>query len=82
MEPYVGVYEVQPGFALTVTLEKGHLMVQATGQEKFEIFPETPDKFFLTVVDAQIGFFRNDAGNVEYLVLYQAGQEIKGVKKP
>ena len=81
MEPFTGIYDIQPGFALTITLESGHLMAQATGQEKFEIFPETPAKFFLTVVDAQIEFFKNDTGAVEYLILYQAGQEIKGVRR-
>jgi hypothetical protein len=81
MEPYTGIYDVQPGFSLTVTLEDGHLMVQATGQDKFEIFPESPAKFFLTIVDAQIEFFRNGQGQVEYLILYQGGQEIKGVRR-
>ena len=80
MEPFTGIYDVQPGFALTVTLKDGHLMVQATGQDSFEIFPESPTKFFLTVVDAQIEFFRNDQGQVEYLILYQGGLEIKGVR--
>jgi len=29
------------------------LMEQMTGQSKFELFPESEDKFFLKVVDAQ-----------------------------
>ncbi len=81
LKQYVGVYEIQPGFALTITLENGHLMSQATGQQKFEIFPESPTKFFLKVVDAQLEFFPNAEGKVESLMLYQAGRSIPGKKK-
>lgn len=81
MEPFVGEYEIQPGFSLKVTLENGHLMTQATGQEKFEIFPESDSKFFLKVVDAQIEFVSNQSGKIDSLILYQGGQKIKGVKK-
>jgi CubicO group peptidase (beta-lactamase class C family) len=81
MRPFVGEYEIQPGFSLKVTLENGHLMTQATGQAKFEIFPESPVKFFLKVVDAQLEFQRNADGNVDSLILYQGGAEIKAMKK-
>jgi CubicO group peptidase (beta-lactamase class C family) len=81
MQPFVGEYEIQPGFSLLVTLENGHLMTQATGQEKFEIFPESPVKFFLKVVDAQLEFQRNADGKVDSLILYQGGAEIKAKKK-
>jgi len=81
MQPFVGEYEIQPGFSLMVTLENGHLMTQATGQEKFEIFPESPVKFFLKVVDAQLVFQRNTDGKVDSLILYQGGAEIKAMKK-
>ena len=81
MQPFVGEYVIQPGFSLVVTLENGHLMTQATGQEKFEVFPESPVRFFLKVVDAQIEFVRNSAGVVDKLILYQGGQEIKAIKK-
>jgi CubicO group peptidase (beta-lactamase class C family) len=81
LKQYVGVYEIQPGFALTITLENGHLMSQATGQQKFEIFPESQTKFFLKVVDAQLEFFTNTEGKVDSLMLYQAGRQIPGKKK-
>ncbi|MFH1118350.1 MAG: serine hydrolase [Bacteroidota bacterium] len=81
MVPFIGEYEIQPGFSLKVTLEDGHLMTQATGQEKFEVFPESAVKFFLKVVDAQIEFIRNADGKVDSLMLYQGGAEIKAMKK-
>ncbi|NTW26685.1 MAG: DUF3471 domain-containing protein, partial [Lentimicrobium sp.] len=81
MQPFVGEYVIQPGFSLVVTLEDGHLMTQATGQEKFEVFPESSVRFFLKVVDAQIEFQRNADGKVDSLILYQGGAEIKAMKK-
>jgi len=33
------------------------------------------------VVDAEIQFIKNDAGEVNTLVLYQGGREMKGEKK-
>jgi CubicO group peptidase (beta-lactamase class C family) len=81
MKQYTGVYEIQPGFDITVTLEEGHLMSQATGQNKFEIFPESEAKFFLKVVDAQIEFVKNAAGGYDSFILYQGGQKIPGKRK-
>ncbi|MCB2219053.1 MAG: serine hydrolase [Bacteroidetes bacterium] len=81
MQQYVGVYEIQTGFDLTVTLEEGHLMTQATGQQKFEVFPESETRFFLKVVDAQIEFLKNDTGEIDALMLYQGGQEIRAIRK-
>jgi CubicO group peptidase (beta-lactamase class C family) len=81
MKQYVGVYEIQPNFNITITLEDGHLMSQATGQAKFEIFPESNTKFFLKVVDAQIEFIANTEGVFASFMLYQGGQKIVGKKK-
>jgi CubicO group peptidase (beta-lactamase class C family)/uncharacterized protein YneR len=81
LKRYIGVYEINPGFSITITLEDGKLMSQATGQEKFEIFPESQTKFFFKVMDAQIEFIENGTGNFDSFILYQGGQEITGIKK-
>ena len=80
LETYVGDYQLTPSFIITVTLEEGHLMAQATGQQKFEIFPKSETAFYYKVVDAQITFNRNDAGAVESLTLHQGGQNVPGRK--
>ena len=77
LQQYTGSYEIQPGFNLVMTLEDGHLMSQATGQGKLELFAESPTKFFLKVVDAQIEFTPNATGKFD-LVLYQGGQKVPG----
>ncbi len=78
---YAGTYELAPTFNITFTLEGDHLMTQATGQPKFPIYPESPTKFFLTVVDAEVEFFSDDKGQVSYIILHQGGQDHKGVRK-
>lgn len=79
-DAYAGVYELTPVFRLTVTREGDHLMTQATGQPKLEIFPESETKFFLKVVDAQIEFQRGPDGKVTGLTLYQGGREMPAKK--
>jgi CubicO group peptidase (beta-lactamase class C family) len=78
---YVGTYALSDSFSITYTLEGDQLMTQATNQGKFPMFPESETKFFLKVVDAETEFFTNDKGEVTYMVLYQGGREMKGLKK-
>lgn len=80
LERYVGVYQLAPTFSITVTLEDGALFEQATGQQRFPIFPEAETDFFLRVVDAQITFDVDADGSVTGMVLHQAGQSVPGRK--
>ena len=73
LETYVGEYELVPTFVITITKEGNQLMLQATGQPKFEIFAEAETKFFLKVVDAQITFLKDAKGKVNELILHQGG---------
>ncbi|MEM1041504.1 MAG: serine hydrolase [Bacteroidota bacterium] len=77
---YVGTYEIQPSFVIDVTTEGGQLFAQATGQQRFEVFPASEDRFYLKVVDAQITFNRDEAGAVESLTLHQGGQNVPAPK--
>ena len=74
LQKFTGVYELAPTFTITVSLEDGKLMAQPTGQPKFEIFAETPNKFFLKVVDAQVEFIAGSDGNIIKLILHQNGE--------
>jgi CubicO group peptidase (beta-lactamase class C family) len=77
---YVGEYQLAPNVTLTVTQEGDRLSAQVTGQQRFEIFPEAENEFFLKVVDAQITFVKNDKGEVTQLILHQGGQNIPAKK--
>ena len=78
LDRYTGEFELQPGFTITFTREGNRLMTQATGQGKFEVFPESETKFFLKVVDAQVEFVADPDGNFNRMILYQGGQKIEG----
>lgn len=78
---YVGVYELAPTFALTMRIKDGKLMTQATGQQEFELFAESKDRFFLKVVDAQVEFTRDASGKVTGLILHQGGRSMPAPRK-
>jgi serine-type D-Ala-D-Ala carboxypeptidase/endopeptidase len=70
---YVGRYQLAPNFIITVTRQEGHLFAQATGQPKFEVFPETDRDYFLKVVAAQVTFETDGEGRATQIVLHQNG---------
>ena len=76
---YTGEYEVSPQFSFTVTKEKDRLFLQATGQEKLEMFAETNNKFFLKVNDAQLEFV-NESGKITKVILKQGGRTTDAMK--
>jgi len=80
LQKYVGEYQLAPGFILTISVENGSLMSQATGQGKVELFAEKEDFFFLKVIDAQIEFMKGPDNKVEKLILHQNGQSVTGNK--
>jgi serine-type D-Ala-D-Ala carboxypeptidase/endopeptidase len=78
LEAYVGQYELTPGFVITISRDGDRLYAEATGQSKIEIFPESETEFFLTIVDAQISFVKDEKGEVTHLVLHQMGRSTRG----
>lgn len=80
LEAYVGEYELAPSFNLTITREGNRLYAQATGQPRIELFAEAETKFYITVVDAQITFVKDEKGQVRELILHQNGQNVPGRK--
>jgi serine-type D-Ala-D-Ala carboxypeptidase/endopeptidase len=75
---YVGTYQLAQNFIITITRDGDHLFEQATGQPKFEIFPESERDFFLKVVDAQITFVTDGTGRATELILHQNGRDVHG----
>ncbi|MBY0507084.1 MAG: DUF3471 domain-containing protein [Bryobacteraceae bacterium] len=74
LETYTGEYRFTPAFAIEVTREGARLFVQTTNQPRFEAFAESPTKFFLKVVEAQVSFTKNADGAVDGLILHQNGR--------
>ncbi len=73
---YVGDYEEQPGFAISITREGDQLHAQMTDQERTAIFAETETEFFYRGSNARISF-RVDGDTVESLILHQGGAELE-----
>ena len=80
LDRFVGEYQLAPAFSITITRENGALWAEATGQSKFPIFPEAPERFFYKVVDAQITFTVDPAGKVTGLILHQNGNDVPGTR--
>jgi hypothetical protein len=78
---YPGTYEMTPQFALAISLDDGHLSVQATGQPKLQLFAESRTRFFLTEVDAEIEFISDNQGKVTTLILHQGGHDSRALRK-
>lgn len=82
LEKYVGTYELTPTFKIKVTRTDAQLFGQATGQPRFELFPESETKFYLKVVDAQVTFVKDEKEEVTQLVLHQNGRDMPGKRVP
>jgi len=72
---YLGEFELvsNPGFILEFTMADGNYYAQATGQQKFEIFPSSDTTFFLKVVEAWVSFHPEKDGSVKRIILHQNG---------
>ncbi len=72
---YVGRYQVNPEVIMIITREDDHLFVQAAGQQKIQIFPESIRDYFLKVIDAQITFVTDSKGRATELILHDSGED-------
>jgi hypothetical protein len=75
-EALVGKYELAPDNVITIARENDRLYLHIHG-DKTELFPESPEKFFVrTVGDVTVTFVKNDHGAVDRLILDINGQKI------
>jgi D-alanyl-D-alanine-carboxypeptidase/D-alanyl-D-alanine-endopeptidase len=69
---FVGRFQMAPDFVLTISRDGDHLFAQATGQSRFEIFPESPTDYFAKVADIQVSFVVDAEGRATSLIVHQA----------
>lgn len=72
---YVGQYQLASNFILTFTRDGKQFFTQATGQPRFQIFPESQKDFFLKAVDAQVTFETDANGRAVSVTLHQNGHD-------
>jgi CubicO group peptidase (beta-lactamase class C family) len=80
LEKYIGQYRIGPNLLSAITLENGHLMVQATGQPKLQIYAESETNFFFKSIIAEIVFVKNKQTSVPGLIFRQGKNDIPGQK--
>ncbi|MCG8652767.1 MAG: DUF3471 domain-containing protein, partial [Pirellulales bacterium] len=73
-----GQYELSPNFVLSVRAKKDRLFAQATGQQEFRIYPQSKERWFYKIVDAQLTFKLDSAGNAVSVTLHQNGRDVEG----
>jgi serine-type D-Ala-D-Ala carboxypeptidase/endopeptidase len=81
LDKLVGEYVIGGSVVIAVTRDGGGLFVQLTGQPRFPVFAESPTRFFLKVVDAQITFVTDPAGTGTELILHQNGRDQRATRK-
>ena len=74
-DAYVGEYQFSPDIIFKFSREGDKFFVQATGAEKFEIFPETENEFFNGSMDAQATFVKDGKGQVTHIVHHEGGYD-------
>ncbi|HTE23700.1 serine hydrolase [Flavitalea sp.] len=74
LKTYIGKYEMNPGFNITISLESNQLKAGATNQPTFDIYPEAENTFFVKLFDAKLEFLKT-GDKVDRLVLHQNGTQ-------
>jgi CubicO group peptidase (beta-lactamase class C family) len=81
LQKFVGIYEIQKGVEMNISLNNDQLFTQLTGQNALPIFAENEMLFFLKIVDAQIQFEKNEAEEIIKLYLLQNGNKKEAKRK-
>ena len=74
-----GTYEYSSDFLIEVTVDRGKLFLQGTGQPRLRLRPMSPLTFFLKEADLEIHFIEKD-GNVSELIIHQYENQMKAKK--
>jgi len=80
LRQYVGTYQASDGMRIMVTQEGSQLISQISGQAKVPIYPESQNRFFWKVVDAEAEFARDAHGKVKSVVIHQGGNDVQGTR--
>ena len=76
LNTYIGVYELKPNFTISIVMENGQLIVQATGRNACPTIATSNTKFTLKGESTQIEFNKNKRGKISGLTLFDNGQEM------
>lgn len=76
-DKFTGYYRMDPATVFSVTRHASHYFLGVIGSTPDEVYPESPDKFFLKGLSlpAQFSFTTDSTGHVTEMVLHQSGEE-------
>jgi len=77
LEPFAGAYRLLPGLTLYVSVEKNHLVAQASSQPPTHLFTEELNQFYVDEIGGLISFVRDAKGVADTLLLNQQGRQQK-----
>lgn len=77
---YLGEYRLADGILLTVSKDRGHLLIQQSGESKIELFAESSVRFFTKATDLELKFVISRDGKVTEMEIYQDGQTVVAKK--
>ncbi|PCJ22620.1 MAG: hypothetical protein COA96_13845 [SAR86 cluster bacterium] len=80
LQSYVGDYQLQPNFVLTIFIDSSKLYSQGPGQRAAELVPLSSSRFSMTGDDSQIEFFSAVGIEASRLVLRKFGMEMEAVR--
>ncbi len=80
LENYFGEYEIPSIMTFSVIKVQDKLFIQGEGQEQFQIYADTENKFFAKINDAQIEFVKDGSGKVTKAILNQGGRQAEAKK--
>lgn len=77
LESYCGIYLLKEKTHITVSTVSGKPYLQVTGQNRFELIPESETVFKVKGVDASIEFKAAQNENIDKLILSQFGKKFE-----
>lgn len=86
LKKFIGIYDLSPAFAITITVGGDSLMAQGTGQGHaipmmYQGNAGGHARFYVPHFDAEVEFVSDATGEVASLVLHQGGGSIPGKKR-
>lgn len=77
LDAYVGDYEVRPGFIISFSKDKHHLVERATGESSYPMYAVSNTAFRLRVVPAEVVFDNpTEGGKSQNAILHQNGASL------
>lgn len=75
LSPLVGVYQLEAGPQVDITMRDGLLYVKSSGGLTVRLWAESPNEYFVNEVDAQFTVVRDTAGAVTGFIVHQFGRD-------